>query len=114
MTNPNGGGHLSNEELETLITDKGLTAPRITPEDLEDAIDPIAAIQYYQFPGTTVTVCCVPMRNGFTVVGESACASPENFDQEVGQKMALNDAMSKMWPLLGYALRDKLQGGEHV
>ena len=48
------------------------------------------------------------LKNGFTVTGDSACVSRENFDAEIGRKVARENAISKMWPLLGYALKDKL------
>ena len=63
---------------------------------------------YHVFPGTTVTVCCLSLENGFTVVGESACASPANFDEELGRKIARQNAREKIWALEGYALRQKL------
>ena len=59
-------------------------------------------------PLKLLTFCVLVLRNGFTVTGESACASPENFDAEVGRKVSRANAVQKMWPLLGYALKDKL------
>ena len=64
--------------------------------------------QFYVFPGTTLTVCCLTLANGFTVTGESACASPENFDQMIGENIALKNAKEKAWALEGYVLREKL------
>lgn len=55
-----------------------------------------------------LTFCVLVLRNGFTVTGESACASPENFDAEVGRKIARQNAVAKIWPLMGYELRSKL------
>lgn len=55
-----------------------------------------------------LTFCVLVLRNGFTVTGESACVSPENFDAETGRKIARQNAVAKIWPLMGYALRDKL------
>ncbi|MNE71808.1 hypothetical protein D3C80_1677100 [compost metagenome] len=52
------------------------------------------------------------LRNGFTVTGESACASPENFDAEIGRKIARENAEAKICPLMGYELRSKLAGGD--
>lgn len=48
------------------------------------------------------------MQNGFTVIGKSAPASPENFNAELGRQFAYDDAVRQLWPLMGYALRDKL------
>lgn len=58
-----------------------------------------------------LTFCVLVLQNGFTVTGESACASPENFDAEIGRKIARKDAVSKCWPLMGYELRSKLNNG---
>ena len=58
-----------------------------------------------------LTFCVLMLRNGFMVTGESACASPENFDAEIGRKIARQNAVAKIWPLLGYELRTKLAGG---
>ena len=55
-----------------------------------------------------LTFCVLVLRNGFTVTGESACASPENFDAELGRKIARQNAVSRIWPLMGYELRTKL------
>lgn len=90
---------------EAEIKAKGLTAPRVTPEQIDATV---IAEQYHVFPGTTVTACCLTLRNGFTVIGESACASPENFDPEIGRKIARDNARGKIWQLEGYALRERL------
>ncbi len=93
------------ESIEQEIQRKGLTAPRITPADLDAAIKSEA---YYVFAGSQLTVCCLTLRNDFTVTGESACASPENFDADVGKKIARENAKQKLWPLLGYVLKENL------
>ena len=93
------------QKLEQKIIEKGLTAPRITPDQIDACIK---EAQYYVFPGTTLTVCCLRLANGYTVTGESACASPENFDAEIGKEAAYNQARSKIWALEGYALRNTL------
>ena len=59
-----------------------------------------------------LTFCVLVLRNGFTVTGESACASPENFDAEIGRKVARQNAIEKIWPLVGYELRTKLAGSK--
>lgn len=98
---------MSNNEavVEAEIKAKGLNAPRVTPEHIDSTIVDEA---YHVFPGTTVTVCCLTLRNGFTVIGESACASPANFDPEIGRKIARDNARAKIWALEGYALRERL------
>lgn len=93
--------------IEAEIQRKGLTAPRITPDMLDMEI---AAEDYYVFPRTQLTVCCLTLRNGFTVTGESACASPENFNQELGEQIAFRNARDKIWAYLGFRLKDKLGG----
>lgn len=55
-----------------------------------------------------LTLCFLVTNNGFVVVGKSAPAAPENFNVELGQKFARDDAMRQLWPLMGYALREKL------
>lgn len=96
---------MNEKELEQHLTDKGLNAPRITPDHIDAQI---VAAQYYVFPGTTLTVCCLHLANGFTVTGESACASPENFDEAVGRDLAFKQARGKIWALEGYVLRTAL------
>lgn len=92
-------------QIESEIQAKGLTAPRVTPADIEAEVD---HEQYHVFPGSQLTVCCLTLKNGFTVIGESACASPANFDAELGRKIARAKATNQIWPLLGFRLRDKL------
>jgi hypothetical protein len=55
-----------------------------------------------------LTFCVLILRNGFTVTGESACASPDNFDAEIGRKIARANAVAKVWPLMGYQLKQEL------
>lgn len=59
-------------------------------------------------PLDLLTFCVLVLRNGFTVVGQSACASPENFNAEIGRQIARKDAIEKIWPLEGYLLRQRL------
>lgn len=96
------------QEIEAEIQAKRLDAPRITPDDLDGKI---AGEMYHVFPGTTLTVCCLVLANGFTVTGQSAAASPENFDEEIGRKIARADAREKIWQLEGYLLRERLHRG---
>jgi hypothetical protein len=55
-----------------------------------------------------LTVCILVLKNGFTIVGKSACASPENFDSDLGHKIAKEDARRQIWALEGYALRNQI------
>ena len=96
-------------DVEEEIQAKGLTAPRVTPEHIESVIGKVL----YKRMTDTLTICVICLRNGFTVTGESACASPENFDKELGEKIAFEDAKSKIWQLEGYLLKNKLFFEEH-
>lgn len=91
--------------IENEIQAKGLNAPRLSPKHIDDTI---LAEQFHVFPGTVLTVCALTLRNGFNVVGESAPASPENFDAELGRKIARDNARGKIWALEGYLLRSRL------
>lgn len=95
------------EEKE--IQAKGLTAPRITPDQIDNSI---ITAQYWHPPGTTLTVCALTLRNGTNVVGESACVSPENFDADLGRSIAKRNAREKIWALEGYLLKERLHHGE--
>lgn len=114
----------SNTALEREIQSKGLTAPRVTPQRIEEVI---ASVHYFtaeqgarssvdsgaidaedSVPLSLLTFCVLVLRNGFTVTGESACASPENFNVEIGRKIARENAVNKVWMLEGYLLRQKL------
>ena len=97
------------DAIEKEIIQKGLTAPRITPEQIDAAI---VKEQYHVFEGTTYTSCLLTLKNGFTVHGGSACASSENFNKEIGEKIARENAKQKIWPLMGYLLREKMHENE--
>jgi len=122
----------TNNQIEAEIQAKGLTAPRITPQDIENTItqefyflasDGVFGEYYDSLPKeatkpeaiaslpvalSLLTLCVLVLKNGFTVVGKSACASPENFDAELGRKIARQDAVTQIWPLEGYRLRSEL------
>jgi len=95
----------SEHDIEQDIQAKDLNAPRISPADLDAKI---VSEQYHVFAGTTLTACCLTLANGFTVLGQSAAASPANFDAEIGRKIARADAREKIWMLEGYLLRERL------
>lgn len=96
---------MNEEQVEQLIQDKGLNAPRLCPADIDAAIE---KEDYYVFPDTTLTVCCLTLTNGTHVVGESACVSPENFDEQIGRDVARKNAREKIWTLEGYLLKQRL------
>jgi hypothetical protein len=114
---------MDDQAIEQEIQVKGLSAPRITPADIEANIADEAYFTAFQGAqaaghqpasdrsGTALcllTFCVLVLRNGFTVAGESACASPENFDAELGRKIARQNAVQKVWLLMGYELRSQL------
>ena len=80
------------------------TAPRVTLEGMEAKI---VATNYVIHEGI-LTLCVLKMQNGFYVVGESAPASPDNFNAELGRKFAYENAIRQLWKLEGYSLRDRL------
>lgn len=116
--------------VEAEIVARGKTAPRVTPADIEATIShefyftaEDGIVGKHHHPGESVgevvhsekphsmsllTFCVLVLRNGFTVTGESACASPENFDGEIGRKIARQNAVQKIWPLEGYLLKQQL------
>lgn len=108
--------------IEEELVAKGKVAPRVTPTDVTDAIqneyyftgnEAAAGAGYLLKPMNSLgqlTFCILVLKNGFTVTGESSCASPENFDLDIGRKIAKKNALDKVWPLLGYALKSKLAG----
>jgi len=98
---------MNEEKLEQEIKAKGLNAPRLTPELIDSVIVDEA---YYVFPGTTTTICMLTLQNGYPTIGESAAVSLENFDEEIGRKIARDNARDKIWVLEGYLLKNKLYG----
>ena len=120
--------------IEQEIQAKGKTAPRVTPADLQanivsehyfTAADGVVGVILLEgarrgrgfYPSDIpdadaalklLTFCVLVLRNGFTVTGESACASPENFDAAIGRKIARQNAEQKIWPLMGYELKQRL------
>ncbi len=117
---------MTNTTIEQAIQAAGKNAPRVKPSDVEKEIEFETCFTAEEgvfgatrmrsgVPALALTTFCVMvLRNGYTVVGMSACASPENFDADIGKKIAREKAIDKVWPLLGYQLRDQLakQAGE--
>jgi hypothetical protein len=92
------GQPVEKQPVETWVTP--VLKPRV-------ALSPGASVDV-PIPLTLLTFCVLVLRNGYTVHGVSACASPENFNAELGRRIARENAVREMWPLMGYALRDKL------
>lgn len=123
---------MNDQEIEKEIQEKGKLAPRVTPDHIESSIasehyftaaqgyDKSAADNFHDdpYPLATpdalhlLTFCVLVLRNGFTVTGESACVSQENFDAEIGMQIARDNAVQKIWLLEGYLLKQKLYEGE--
>lgn len=119
-----------NDSIQQEIEAKGRHAPRVTPADIEAEIASEvyftagqgmrAAFEEAGLPAKDLkhpsldllTFCVLVLKNGFTVTGESACASPANFDAEIGRKIARQNAVNKIWPLLGFSLRDAIHEGQ--
>ena len=111
------------QQIEKEIQDKGLNAPRLTPEIIDSKIVGVEyiltrdvckrdnGVEIFDAPEPlqTLTFCILTLENGFTVTGESACASPENFDAEIGKKIAYQNAREKIWLLEGYLLKQRLK-----
>lgn len=79
--------------------------PRVTTEQIDSLI---VSEQYHRFPGTTLTVCCLTLRNGYNVIGQSASVSALTFSARLGETLAREDARDKIWALEGYLLREQL------
>ena len=115
---------MNDNQIEQEIQEKGLIAPRVTISTIAAAI----SNEYYftaadgvygagngvakERPGSLsrMTFCVLVLCNGYTITGESACVSPENYDEELGRKIARQNAIDKCWPLFGFALAEKLNG----
>jgi len=115
-----------NPEISQEIQDWANVAPRITLDDIEanieseyyftasDGLDGAGAepTSHAASAIDLLTFCVLVLKNGFTVTGESACVSPENFNYEIGCKIARQHAVDKIWPLMGYELRSRLAKAE--
>lgn len=113
----------TDEAIEQEIQAKGLTAPRVTPADIEANI---ASEHYFTaldgVEGATgvwdgcdsyalglITICVLITRNGMRLVGvNEGPVSIQNFDADMGRRMARQKAIDQLWPMLGYELRSQL------
>ena len=92
-------------ETELKAHQENIGGKRVTLDALKANI---AKEEFHVFPGSQLTVCVLTLQNGFTVTGESACADPTMFNKEIGQKIARENAERKIWPLMGYALKEEM------
>jgi hypothetical protein len=97
---------LSDTEFKMAL-ERSPSPNRVTPEYLQSRI---AQVEFYgpHLFGGTMTICKIILDNGFTVTGKSACADPLNYNQEIGEKIAYENAEKEIWPLLGFLLKEKM------
>jgi hypothetical protein len=98
MSNP-----VSEDELKT--HQENVEGKRVTLDALKNNIK---KIDFYVHSDSQLTICIITLVNDFTVTGESACADPVMFDADIGQRIAQDNAEKKIWPLMGYALKQEL------
>jgi hypothetical protein len=96
---------MSEQQIEKEIQERGLNAPRLCPADIDRVI---VEETYTTLPSGKAMICELTLENGFSVRGESACVSKANFNEEIGRKIAREDARNKVWQLEGYLLQQKL------
>lgn len=93
---------LTDEELQKAIN--ATTAPRVEKEYIESRIEDTKFLMMkdHSRSDDTTTVCTIYLDNGFSVIGSSACVNPENFNKEIGEKIAYNDAFNKLRAFFGF------------
>lgn len=94
-------GTITDAELETKLEES--PAPRVTKEYMESRI---YGKPYFIRMDDTVTICHIKLDNGYSVRGESACVSKANYNQEIGEKIAYDNAFQKLWGLFGFVLAE--------
>jgi hypothetical protein len=85
-------------------------APRITKEFIEENIretsfatgDELVQVGIKE-NYAHLTVCTLRVANGFIVIGKSAPMDPRNFNAQLGQQLAYEDAFRQLWPLYAFA-----------
>ena len=101
----------ADQAMEYKIQEAGLNAPRLTPAHIDSVI---RAIDYIVLPCGRTTICQLTLMNGYTITGESASVSKENFNEAIGKEIAYNNARDKIWMLEGYLLKQKLYEKESI
>lgn len=103
---------ISDAEVERIVREKGLNAPRVTLEDINNNIRNVEFVKYISFTGQILRWAVITTMNGFAVTGKPSCAvSQANDNAEIGERIALENARNELWPLMGYVLREKLHNG---
>ena len=95
----------SENKIESEIKERNLTALRLTPEMIDNVI---AGETFTVLPSGKVMICELTLKNGFTVRGEAATVSKENFNIAMGEKISRENARRKVWELEGYLLQETL------
>lgn len=99
----------TDQTIEAEIQAKGLTAPRVTSFDLNANIVHVEIVKHVSHSGQVLRWAVLTTRNGFAVTGRpSASVSASNDDAEIGERVAIENARQELWPLMGYALRERL------
>ena len=102
---------MNDQTIEQEIQAKGLTAPRITPSDIEANIAGIEIVKHVSKTGQVLRWAVITTSNGYAVVGKPSCAvSSANDNTEIGEKVAITNSREELWPLMGYALKERLAG----
>lgn len=96
---------MSEKEVEKMLQEKGTNAPRLTPELIDSVI---VGETFTVLPEGKCMICELTLKNGFTVRGEAAVVSKQNFNAEVGRRVSREDARNKIWRLEGYLLQQRL------
>lgn len=100
---------MSDAQIEQEIQAKGLTAPRITPSDISANMADVEIVKHVSKSGQVLRWAVITAANGYAVVGKPSCSvSSQNDDQEIGEKVAIENSRQELWPLMGYELRSKL------
>ena len=100
---------MNDKEIEQEIKDKGLTAPRVTPADITENIIHTEYVKHVSQGGQVLRWAVITTKNGYAVVGApSVAVSPANDNEEIGQEIAFDNSKKALWPLMGYALKEKL------
>lgn len=103
---------MNDNAIEQEIQDKGLTAPRVTPADIEANVVDVETVKHVSKSGQVLRWAVITTRSGYAVVGRpSVAVSPENDDAEIGVAVAIANAKQELWPLMGYALKERLHNG---
>lgn len=101
--------------IESLIKAKGLNAPRVKPQDVQDNIDHVEIVKFISKSGQVLRWAVITTKNGYSVAGRPSCsASSENDDAEIGEHIAIENSTSEIWPLLAFRLRDRLCAEAHA